>query len=300
MRQSRTDAEEPANNLEVFKLMRAVINGTELFYTVKGSSGTAHPVFLMHGPGFDHTFFRPCLDPLAEERQLIYFDNRGSGRSSRFDDFGKLTIDTLVEDIDALRIHLGFDQIILYGHSFGGSVALRYARRLGSHLSGLILDGTAPAFDYQPVMMVNASARGTAEQVQQLMSAFIGQVTEDDALRQLWKHVLPIYFHRYDPTVGDKMMDEIQFSAAAFNHFAGLFLSMNMLDNLCDIRTPTLVVAGRHDWVCPPAQGGERLHAGLPDSQLVIFEHSGHFPFIEEQDKYLGTVKKWIRTLGSN
>jgi proline iminopeptidase len=278
--------------------VRAIVNGTELFYTIEGApSGRHPPVLLMHGPGFDHTYFHPWLDPLSEQRRLIYLDSRGSGRSSRSEGFEGVTIDTLVEDIEALRKHLGFDRFILYGHSFGGFVALVYALKHGDHLIGLILDGTAPAFDYQPVMLANAAVRGTAVQVQQLMKAFAGQLIEDDALRQTWKRVLQIYFHRYDPEVGGKMVEEMQFSAAAFNHFAVFFLSINMLDSLCDISTPTLILVGRHDWVCPPAQGGERLHAGLPNSRLVIFEHSGHFPFIEEPNTYLQTVDDWCGKL---
>jgi proline iminopeptidase len=57
-------------------------------------------------------------------------------------------------------------------------------------------------------------------------------------------------------------------------------------------------MAGRHDWITPPAQAAERLHAGLPNSKLVIFEESGHFPFIEEYDKFVTTVRDWIRNLG--
>jgi len=66
---------------------------------------------------------------------------------------------------------------------------------------------------------------------------------------------------------------------------------------LHEITVPTLVMAGRHDWITPPAQGAERLHAGLPNSKLIIFEDSGHFPFIEEPDKFVTTVREWINSL---
>ncbi len=57
-------------------------------------------------------------------------------------------------------------------------------------------------------------------------------------------------------------------------------------------------MAGRHDWITPPAQGAERLHAGLPNAKLVIFEESGHFPFIEEHDKFVHAVRDWLNSLG--
>lgn len=70
-----------------------------------------------------------------------------------------------------------------------------------------------------------------------------------------------------------------------------------ILSRLGEIVTPTLVIAGRDDWITPPAQGAERIHAGLPNSELVVFEDSGHFPFIEEHDKFVDTVAGWIAGL---
>jgi proline iminopeptidase len=56
---------------------------------------------------------------------------------------------------------------------------------------------------------------------------------------------------------------------------------------LGNIQTPALLMTGRHDWIAPPAQGAERLARGLPDGHVVIFEDSGHFPFIEEPARFL-------------
>jgi len=75
---------------------------------------------------------------------------------------------------------------------------------------------------------------------------------------------------------------------------ATLFPLFNSLDWLGQMQVPTLVIGGRADWVMPPAQGAERLHTGIPGSELVIFENSGHFPFIEERDKFNRTVMEWV------
>jgi pimeloyl-ACP methyl ester carboxylesterase len=60
-----------------------------------------------------------------------------------------------------------------------------------------------------------------------------------------------------------------------------------------EISVPTLIIAGSDDWVAP-AQGAERLHAAIPDSDLVVFEDSGHFPFIEEHDRFVSLVAAWL------
>jgi proline iminopeptidase len=68
-----------------------------------------------------------------------------------------------------------------------------------------------------------------------------------------------------------------------------------VLERLGEIDVPTLVLTGAHDWIDPPEQGGERLHAGLPDSELVVFDRSGHFPFAEEPQAFQTAVQRWLR-----
>ncbi|HEV7234660.1 MAG TPA: alpha/beta hydrolase, partial [Ktedonobacteraceae bacterium] len=77
-----------------------------------------------------------------------------------------------------------------------------------------------------------------------------------------------------------------------------LLPTFNVLARLSEITVPTLVMVGKDDWITPPTQAAERLHAGLPNSQLVRFENSGHFPFIEENEKFVATVRDWISKLG--
>lgn len=275
--------------------MEARVNGTELFYLLEGEGRPGTPIILVHGPGFDHTYLARWLNPLADMQPVVHFDTRGCGRSKRLEDLTAITVDTLVSDIDALRAYLGFDRIVVYGHSFAGPVVLEYARKHGKRLAGLILDCTAPVFDYQPVMLANLEARGTPEQIEELTNAFTGRLVNDDEMRRCWERVMPIYFNYFDLNVGARFMKDLQFSALAFNHFSSLILSMTMPDYLPLIKTRSFVLAGRHDWICPPAEGAERLHSLLPNSRLLIFENSGHFPFIEENDTYLRTVKSWLR-----
>ena len=70
--------------------------------------------------------------------------------------------------------------------------------------------------------------------------------------------------------------------------------SFNSLGRLHEIAVPTLIISGKEDWIMPPAQGAERLHAGIPNSELVIFENSGHFPFVEEQERFTKLVSEWV------
>jgi proline iminopeptidase len=277
--------------------MLAKIDDAELFYTVHGQG---RPMLLLHGGlGLDHTYFRPWLDALGSDVRLIFYDQRGNGRSTRPTSFEGLSHATWVADAEALGASLGHQRIILFGHSYGGFLAQEYALRYGDHLAGLILCATAPALDYPEVIIANARSRGTPEQVQAVLSglsrpeAFAG----DDAWRQLWQTILPLYFKRYDPQVAAGLDEQTRYCGAAFSYsFSRCLPTFNVLERLGEIPTPTLVIAGRDDWIFPPAQA-ERIHAALPDSQLIIFDDSGHFPFIEERDKFLAVLANWLAGL---
>ncbi len=277
--------------------MFAQVNGTRLFYTIRGQ-GT--PMMMMHGgPGLDHTYFLPWFDALCDRMEFIYFDQRMNGRSERPKDPAGVTHATWAADADALRAELGYDRIILFGHSYGGGLALEYALNYGDHLDGLVLCCTAPTFDYLDVILENARERGTAEQLEALATVMSGCITEDAEWRRLWMTYLPLYFKEYDPVVGAAMDGRTVYSAAAQNHANTRCLPLfNTLGRLSEITTPTLVISGRWDWITPPAQAGERIHAGLPNSESVIFEGSGHFPFIEETAPFMRLVAGWISGLG--
>ena len=276
--------------------MQADINGNAVFYTTLGQG---RPMLFVHGgPGLDHTYFRPWLDPLSDQFQLIYYDQLGQGCSTRPASYVEIGIDTWADEIDALRAFLGHERMILFGHSFGSFIAQEYALRHGNHLDGLILCATTPVLDYQDVTMMNAQMRGTAEQVQAVVKLFTEPVADDAAFRQLWMKILPLYFHPYDPRVGTAMDITTRYSAEAFNQAArNCVPTFNTLSRLSEIAAPTLILAGRHDWIMPPTQGAERIHAAVPSSKVVIFENSGHFPFIEEADPFVATVKDWIASL---
>ena len=278
--------------------MQAQINGNEIFYTIHGQG---RPMLLMHGgSGLDHTYFRPWLDSLGDRVELIYYDQLGHGRSTRPENYEGIGLDTWADEADALRASLGYDRIILCGHSFGGFIAQEYALRHGDHLAGLILCDTAPALNYPEVIIGNAQSRGTPEQVQTVVVGLSNpSALSDDALwRQTWRTILPLYFHKYDPEVGNAMDEKTSYSGKAFSHgFDKCLPTFNVLDRLGEITTPTLILGGQDDWITPPAYSAERLHKGLPHSKLVIFENSGHFPFIEENDKFVAAVSDWLASL---
>ena len=169
--------------------------------------------------------------------------------------------------------------------------------RFGQHLAGLILCNTGPAFDYIPVVQANAAARGTPDALAALDEVFAQNKNDDGYLRSLWMRVLPLYFKRFDPQIGRAMDEATFYSAAAWNQAkANCLPKFNTLPHLKEITAPTLVLGGADDWLTP-AEQSRRMHAELPKSELVIFEDSGHFLYIEETGKFVATVRSWLAKL---
>lgn len=255
-------------------------------------------MLVVHGVGLDHTSLRPWLDPLGSDVELIYYDQRGSGRSPEPSNWDEVSRATWVEDADALREQRGYEQVLLFGHSYGGVVAQEYALRYPERVRGLVLCCTAATMDYPEVMMANARARATPEQFEALLRALSGPVPDDATLEALWSKTAPVYFASGDVELAAAVLGELRYRVTAYNHaffrcFAG-FDTRALLDRLA---VPTLILAGREDWITPPREAAEPLHARITGSQLALFEQSGHFPFAEEPARFLETVSDFLRRL---
>jgi proline iminopeptidase len=198
-------------------------------------------------------------------------------------DFG-----TLASDVDELRREFGHERWTVLGHSFGAFVALEYARRFPDRTDKLLLVAAAPALDYPDVIAANLQRNGTPEQAALLQRAMAAPLDSDDEFRRAWHTLLPLYFRRPQPWV-----DGI-YSATALFHGFRMLSQFSALPWLGNLRMPVLILTGRHDWIAPPAQGAERLKRGLPNARLAIFENSGHFPFIEENDLFLSALGEFL------
>lgn len=277
--------------------MRVEAEGRELYVRVLGEG---RPAVVLGGIHLSHDYLRPWLDPLADRVRLAYLDHRGTGRSAPArpgeEDLSGVDHPRWAEDVEEVRRETVADRIFLLGHSYGGFLALEYAVRHPHRLAGVILSNTAPVFDFQEAAMANAAARGGPEQLAALQRLFSGPVGSDGELGELWRAILPLYFHEWDTDAAARMEEDTTYSAAAFNRAYGACLSTyDLRDRLGEVTCPALVLDGAHDWIMPPAHAGARLADGLPDAERVVFERSGHFPFVEERDRFLEVVAGWIR-----
>jgi len=267
----------------------ADINGTQIFYHEVGS-GT--PCLVMHGGlGFDHTHMHPWLDPLGDVLRLVYYDHRGNGRSGR-PPLETLTFEQFSADAEALRRHLNLGPVVVLGHSYGGFIALDYALRYPASVSHLILGSTAPAVDYWDEIQANMRRRGATDA---LVASFqLGGCQSDEDLRRHVAEVGDLNFSARGGHLAESVFRNTVYSASARETCFQLLASYNVVSRLSDVRVPTLILSGSEDVFTPPSQA-RRLHQGIPASELITLDGSGHFTFVEAPDPFFTAVRDWLR-----
>ena len=185
---------------------------------------------------------------------------------------------------------LGHDVFTLIGHSYGGFIAQHFAANYPDRLSGLVLVATVPAFDYQPTLS------GSDAQMQSFGKLFSEPMADDDDWKATWNTVVEMYFHKWDAKTGADLDARTHYDHRAWNASGGLLGSFNVLADLPNITTRALVIAGRHDGITPPEPGAERIASLLPNAELRVFEASGHYPFIEEEDAFFNALGSWLHS----
>jgi proline iminopeptidase len=252
------------------------VRGVPLFVKVLGNG---YPLLLMHGgPGLDHTSLLP-LQGLADSFTLIFYDHRCNGRSQGADG-SSMTWENLTADAEALRQMLGFHRWAVLGHSFGGMVALEYALRYPQSLSHLILMDTGADIrwvqDQAPEILAR---RGySADAVQAARRFFHGQIAPKEFFGVAMKYARA-YYHNSSLWAmirdGVKGRDLKARPDAAIFGYSQLLPGWTVMDRLSEIQVPTLVMAGRDDFLFPPEHQAE-LAGGIPHGQLEIIERAGH------------------------
>jgi proline iminopeptidase len=278
--------------------MFAAINGTRIFFDIDGKQFVPDgkrmrekPVcFVLHGgPGSDHSGYVPAFDPLTASMQMVYIDYRGNGRSG-YPDESTYTIKQNAEDIEALRLYLGFEKIVLLGQSYGGIVAQAYAVTHPENLHGLILITTAPNHRFFEKAQEALYRRGSAEQIE-MAGKYLwpGKFPDNETCREYYRLFINMYARREVPVREfEEILGREIVSYKALNRaFGGDLKTFDFTPELHKISCPTLLIGGRYDWVTP-IECTHEIARLIPHCQTVILEESSHAVF---HDQYEESIK---------
>lgn len=288
--------------------MFATLRDTRIYFDIEGAGLVPdgplmreRPVaMLVHGgPGGDHSGFKPAMSSLAEQMQLVYFDHRGQGRSGRADpsaDPARFTLDENVADMEALRLHLGVGPVVSIGTSYGGMVAMAHAARHPDAVSRLVLIVTAAHGDFIPRAQAILRQRGTPAQRRVGETLWAGGFRTPAELRRYYEVMGPLYALRYDAAAAEAGRARAIHTPEPLNRAFGpdgFLRQFDLRPELSRITAPTLILAGRHDWICP-VEFSEELHRLIPGSQLLIFEESSHSVRVDEPEAMLRAIHDFV------
>lgn len=281
-------------------------DGVALYYRTLG--GRTDTLVIIHGgPFVDHGYLAPDLEPLAETHTLIFYDQRGTGRSTLVSDPASLDVAAHIADLEAVRRHFQLGRMVLLGHSWGALLAAGYAREHNDKLSALIAVSPAPLRrdPYWDQLIARATAwmdsatlrdlgareaarRDPANDAQASCRSYFELLVRGalaDPADVFIAGRIADGFCSASPAAIRNQMRVDSLTAAALGDF-------DWREHFRESQFPVLVVAGEQD--VDPVEAYEEWSTAFPDARLVLLEGAGHFSYVERPDQFFSAVAEFL------
>ena len=281
------------------------VGEAEIWYQAMGEGA---PVIAVHGgPGLDHSYLLPGLEPLASTHRLILYDQRALGSSRAPLDTASITMNRFLDDIDAVRRGAaGTDRVTLLAHSWGAIPAMLYTMRWPRRVERLILmSPVEPGQRYAEETAAAQQAGRLPEDVASIDSITATRAFRDGeppAVNRAFFHVFRGTFA--DPAVADSLFRPAFAERTTRQGRAVASILMTPLagldfwEQLPGIRVPVLLLHGAEDPI-PVAMVREMAEA-LPDARLVEVPGAGHFPYIENPGVTFESIRAFMSETGQS
>lgn len=273
-------------------------DGTTLYYDVVGKGD---PVLLLSGgPGFSPEYLRPIAEKLQDEHRFVLLHQRGTGKSVvQTYDAETISLKNLVADIEVLRQELKVEKLVIAGHSFGGILSMMYAREHPDRVAALaLLDSGGPTL--QTVMKFNANLESRfSEEDRALIAKWSDPERKKEnhrrAVLEITKAKAAAYFaDRSKARLLTDPMDETSFNDAMFWAVVPQMMALDLRAGLEKVKAPVLVLHGKQD----PLESADEVHETFPGSKLEWIENAGHFPWLEQPERFFGVLGGYLHGLG--
>ncbi len=258
--------------------------------------GHGSPVIVLHGgPDFDISYLLPDLDRLADAYHLIYYDQRGRGKSADRVQPEEVSLASDVEDIDRVRDRFHLEQATVLGHSWGAVLALEYALRHPTRVSRLILMNPAPASaaDYAVLRSAYTQKLGKDfDRQREIRASAAYKEGDPETVAARYRLHFEAAFARNEDY--ETLMARMK-AAFASQGKAGilkaravedrlyadswLLSGYDLLPKLPALMMPTLVIAGDKDFI--PGSIAQHIASAIPGAQLATLDNCGHFSYLE-------------------
>jgi pimeloyl-ACP methyl ester carboxylesterase len=272
-------------------------DGTRLAYH---RAGEGRPLICLPGGPMQASAYLGDLGGLSAHCRLVLVDLRGTGASAIPADPASYRCDRQVDDVEALRVHLGLDRIDLLGHSAGAALALLYAARHPDRVGRLALINPSPRAVGLEITDLDrrqvAELRRTEAWFPDAFAA-LERIWSGDATAADWTAIAPFTYGRWDAVAQAHLAREASQTnadAAAVYYSAGALDPEATTAALARLRAPVLVVAGEYDVALPPKGAAE--YAGLfGQAELAVQPGGGHYPWLDDPEWLAQTLVEFLR-----
>ncbi len=261
------------------------------------------PLLCLHGgPGLPHDYLEPIGALAKTGHRVIFYDQLGCGNSDQPHNPKMWSYQLFVEEIDAVRNALRLDQVHLFGHSAGGSLAMEYTLTKPAGLASLILSDSLASIPQVNSEMQHLRSELPPDVQQTLLKHEKDGTTNDPA----YQVALSVFSHRHwcrlDPWP-DCLIQSLQKYAKnpevnnalyGSNDFeiTGSLREWSIIDRLGEILVPTLLISGRYDQATPVVV--ETMRREIPGSKWIIFENASHMPHLEEPERFIQVLGDFL------
>lgn len=263
--------------------------------------GSGKPLIVLHGgPGLSQDYLLPQLYQLAAHNFVIFYDQRGCGQSTGDINLETITIDSFVDDLDAIRKAFGFETVSLLGHSWGGLLAMEYASAHPECVEKLILSNSTPSSSDGCALFGDRWLLRTAP-YQEEMTALHNQPGFEEGDPELMERYHRALFRGYCHRPEDADLLNLRMSSTAILNGTQVFDCMrqvvferpyNLAESLSTLSIPTLVIHGDDDIM--PVVTAQATHACINGSVFILIQNCGHFPYVEQPDLYFTHVRNFL------
>lgn len=276
------------------------VENAELFCKTMGSG---NPLIVLHGGAgyLTHEYLLPHLERLSKDNLVVFYDQRGLGKSTGELSPEQNNLKLYVDDIESLRKSLGFAKVSLLGHSWGGLLAMHYALSYPESVDRIILTNSMVAASDDLGLFFAELTKRVAPYNQEIQELEAGSLFQNGDPK-IVARFSQLYFqtYMYNPENITKInlckpQSENLKGAKVWEIFKNqIFMQpFNILSDIEKIKCPTLIIHGNEDVM--PLASSEHIHNAIDASKLVTIEQCGHFPFVEQPEPFFKAIHSFLK-----
>lgn len=277
------------------------VSDGRLYYREFGS-GDNVLVGLHGGPGAAHDYLAPLVDLAGEDWTVYLYDQYGGGRSDTPPEkvYDHYTIEEYRDRLDEVRAAIGEQQLHLYGHSWGGWLALSYVLAYPDRVASLVLADTSAGIQRAAEAMRETARSSLSDEERAEFDELVAdRAFDDDTFEEYLEQIEDEHINRSDE-------EPFEFSPATNPDVYGVMWGPNefvladtarlrdwsVTDRLSEIHCPTLVINGEYDEIAPEL--GEAMAEEIPDARFIEIEDASHVPLWEARETHTTIVAEFL------